>query len=100
MSSDLIRSRGIAFQPSYPNPFRDEATILYEVSEPGPVTIEVFSVTGRLVRHLFGGDVTRGLHRTTWDAADGQGRRVASGVYFLMVSSRGASASTKVLFVN
>ena len=100
VSSGMVRTEGIAFQPSYPNPFRDETTVIYDVPEPGPVAIEIFTVTGRLVRHLFSGDVTGGLHRMTWDGADGRGRRVASGVYFLMVTSRGNSASTKVLLVN
>ena len=99
ISSGVVREEGIAFLPSYPNPFRDTATILFELSEPGPVTIDVFTVTGRLVRHLLSGDATGGLHRTTWDGADGRGKRVASGVYYLMVASRGASASTKVLLV-
>ncbi len=68
----------------HPNPTADGATISYAVGgEQRWVRIGVYSVGGRLVRHLHDGPVDRGKHETTWDGRDADGREAASGVYFI-----------------
>ena len=48
-----------------------------------PVRLNIFDVTGRLVRTLVDGkSLQAGPHTALWDGRDGAGRSVASGTYF------------------
>ncbi|HXV14527.1 MAG TPA: choice-of-anchor B family protein [Candidatus Krumholzibacteria bacterium] len=75
---------------NYPNPFNPSTTIAYEVAREGDVSLAVYDVDGALVRVLARGRAPAGRHETRWDGADGGGRRVASGVYFVRLAANGA----------
>jgi hypothetical protein len=55
-----------------------------------PLMLDVFCVTGSMIRRLAAGAAAPGEHSVTWDARDGLGCRLPSGVYFyrLAVGSR------------
>jgi len=66
-----------------PNPFNPVTTIWYELPEPAAVRLQVFDVSGRLVRTLENGGVRGpGRHEAVWDGRSDAGRRVSAGVYF------------------
>ncbi|MDH3198005.1 MAG: T9SS type A sorting domain-containing protein [Candidatus Krumholzibacteria bacterium] len=77
-----------------PNPFNPTTTIRYELDAPGAVRLEVFDVSGRLVRTLAGGTRGAGPHDATWNGTDDAGRAVASGVYYYRLTA-GATTTTK-----
>jgi hypothetical protein len=64
----------------------------FRVELPGTTrgSIRVYDVTGRRVRTLLDGQLSRGSSTVAWDGRDGHGARVGSGVYFvrLKVSRR------------
>jgi hypothetical protein len=69
--------------PSYPNPFSPSVTIRYDLPVASQVTLQVYDVTGRLVRVLAdGAAMPAGQHQISWDSEDSAGRSVPSGVYF------------------
>jgi hypothetical protein len=72
--------RSVLLQNS-PNPFNPFTTIHYEVSEAAWVTVDVYSVDGRLVRKLACGLQEPGRYDVLWDGRDATGQGVASGVY-------------------
>jgi hypothetical protein len=52
-----------------PNPFSDQLTVNFEVTEPGPVLIELIDLTGRLVATIYQNNRTEsGMHRVTHTA--------------------------------
>lgn len=59
--------------------------------------VAIYSVDGRLVTPLQDGPVEAGEHEFVWDGRDGNGRRVASGVYFAVVTADEAVARAKVV---
>ena len=67
---------------NYPNPFRENTTIAYEVAEPGQVTITVFDLLGRRVRTLLNESQPAGRYQVAWNGHDGGGQPVAAGTYF------------------
>jgi hypothetical protein len=83
--------------PSSPNPFRDMATISFELPARGFVRIAVYDVSGRLVREIWGGEADAGLHTTHWDATDLAGTPVASGVYFCSVEAGGVTDTQRLV---
>ncbi len=80
-----------------PNPFRTKATVRYDVPFPGDlVTLRIYDVSGRLLRTLRDGLDPAGPHEVAWTGLDASGRRVASGVYFLVLNSKGVSRVERV----
>ena len=89
-----------AVLPSYPNPVRTgAATIRFTLPERRVVTLRVYDGSGRLVRELFDGQRTAGMHKVEWDGADQHGRQVASGVYFYQLDAGQESLTRKLTLV-
>ncbi len=72
-----------------PNPCNPSTTVEYALSRPGPVTLAVYDLRGRLVRTLVQADRPAGSHHERWHGDDAQGRHVASGVYVLRLQAPG-----------
>ena len=64
-----------------PNPFNSQTVLSYFLLEPGPVRLEVFTLTGQRIAVLHQGPQQAGYHRLHWDGRDIAGRSVASGTY-------------------
>ena len=79
-----------------PNPSSESVDICYSASAPQMLSLRVFTVDGRLVRVLEHGWHDQSLHSLTWDCCDQSGRKVPSGVYFLLLESDGVWKSEKV----
>lgn len=70
------------------------------LSRPGPVTITVHDLRGRMVRRLLAGsDLAAGEHLLEWDGRDASGRAVAAGVYLLRAGSGGGATAIKASVV-
>ncbi len=67
-----------------PNPFNPSTTIEFGLpaGASGTVTINIFDVTGRLVRSLLNESRSAGTWRVSWDGVTNTGTRASSGVYF------------------
>lgn len=70
---------------AYPNPFEDAVTLRYELLEPGPVRVEVVDAVGRTHGVLLSEFQAAGSHEVTWAGTDEAGRKLGSGMYFLVV---------------
>ena len=74
---------------SYPNPFRDETTITYELREAGKTRLQVFDAIGRLVAILVDEEQAVGPHTVVWDGHSQTGARLSTGIYFYRLSTGG-----------
>jgi len=72
---------------NYPNPFSDATTISFVLSRPSKVSLDVYDLAGRKVRTLESRRMESGKQQLAWDGTNDQGRRVASGVYFMRLES-------------
>jgi hypothetical protein len=101
VASDDARAGGTwALSQPYPNPFTTRTEIRYSVPASAPEAgIAVYDVSGRLVRNLARGPHTVGLHAVTWDGRDQEGRRVASGVYFVRMEAANTTEVQRLVFV-
>ncbi len=88
--------------PNYPNPFNPETWIPYQLSEAADVTMTLYDITGRVVRHLDLGHQRAGVYHNRsraayWDGRNAQGEPVASGVYFYTLKAGEFAATRKML---
>ncbi len=83
----------------YPNPFNPQVTIAYTLKEAAEVTISVFDVRGRRVREIRPGLKPAGRHREVWRGRDNEGRRQASGVYFIRLQAGSIEQTHRVMLL-
>ncbi|MBN2466119.1 hypothetical protein JXD38_10915, partial [candidate division WOR-3 bacterium] len=80
-----------------PSPFRDRAQLRLALPQPGPVSVEVLDVEGRVVKVLARGRFARGEHVLGWDGRDEAGRRVAGGIYVYRVATASGTVNRKAV---
>ncbi len=69
------------------NPSRGGASLSYRIERPGPVSVQLFDVSGKLLRTLEEGRYPAGARVIRWDGKDDHGQSVGSGVYFFKVAT-------------
>lgn len=79
-----------------PSVTRSGAELLLSAPARSAGAIDLFDVTGRLVRRL---DVTAGTSAVHWDGGAADGRAVSPGVYFLRHAGQEAGGSARVVVV-
>jgi len=83
----------------HPNPFNPKTTICFAVDHRQRVQVEIFDLTGRRVAVIADEVFNRGTHETSWLGCDDSGKEVASGTYFLRMTSEANTESRKVMLV-
>ncbi|WP_010259409.1 hypothetical protein [Treponema primitia] len=71
----------------------------YKLTRNGPVTIQVFTLDGTLVKVLVRENKISGEYRTSWDGKNNGGREVARGMYFIRVVAPDIDEIRKVMVV-
>ncbi|OQP57431.1 cellulase family glycosylhydrolase [Niastella populi] len=77
---------------AYPNPFRQNNTIVFNMEQAGHVYLSVFDLTGKEVAVLVNGNLQAGSHR-----ADFEPRRLPAGLYTLKLVHNGKITTTKLV---
>jgi uncharacterized delta-60 repeat protein len=81
---------------NYPNPFNPETKFVLALPQAGEVKLNIYSLTGQLVRALVEGTVAAGRHEISWNGRDQSGRVVANGLYWYQLVVAGESG--KIVF--
>jgi len=84
---------------NYPNPFNPLTTLSYDLAKAGHVTLQIFDVTGRVVRMLVDERKEAGRYSVEWDGRDGKGAALSSGIYFYRMVTADYSATQKMIMV-
>jgi hypothetical protein len=92
---DLPGARTSGLGQNYPNPFNPVTTIEYDVATAGRVTINIYDVTGALVRTLVDTQRAPGHYTAQWNGVDQRGNAVGSGVFFYRMSAPAFQSRTR-----
>ena len=86
------------FKAGYPNPFNpDESggiTLEYDLPAPAPVTVEIYTLTGKYVCSL-----DAESDHAVWDGLDADGQPVASGVYVARMRAGDHGGERRVVLI-
>ncbi len=86
---------------AWPNPFNPRTDLRFSLSADAAGSLDVFDISGRHLRTLAEGNFSAGQHQFVWDGRDGDGRALASGVYFARLAAftedGGSLAATRKL---
>jgi hypothetical protein len=78
----------LTVQPNVPNPFRNETALRIQLAAPSEVVLEIFDVSKRRLLQRPLGFLAAGPSTIRFEARDGGGRALPSGVYFYRVTAR------------
>ena len=78
--------REFAIAQNYPNPFNPTTTIDVSMPRDHYVILQIFDVTGRLVRTLIDGKLEAGIHQIEWNSRDNRNNLVSSGLYIYRIA--------------
>ena len=99
-----VRPQATVLAQNFPNPFNPETWIPYQLSEGTEVSIQIYDVSGRLVRSLDLGWQPVGSYMMPssaayWDGRNAVGERVASGIYFYTLQTSDFAATRRMVIL-
>ncbi len=86
-------------EANYPNPFNPITTINYALPKNGPVTLNVYDITGNKIRILVDQEQSAGYRSVVWDGRNNEGIEVNSGMYIFRITTGDYSDSRKMLMI-
>ena len=72
---------------NYPNPFNAQTQITYRLPRTETLELQVYGLTGQLIRTLVDGVVSGGVHTVVWDGLNAAGESVSSGIYLVQLEA-------------
>ncbi len=101
VGDQLVYTKGL---PNYPDPFRLETWIPYQLREDALVTLTIYDSSGRVVRTLDVGHQIAGIYTSRfkaayWDGRNELGEQVASGIYFYDLSAGHFSITERMVIL-
>ena len=86
--------KSFALHQAYPNPFNPATTIEFDLPEDTYVLLEVYDISGRLVKELYNNTKQAGYHSITWNAT-----MYSSGIYFVKLHAGKFHSTQKLMLV-
>jgi len=87
-----LRSRQVTAEPSV-----SSGTVEFALAAEGRTRLVIFDAAGREVRELVNSTLPAGEYRMRWDGCDGNGARLAAGVYVYRLESPAGAESGQVV---
>lgn len=95
VSAGQVMSKSFSFDV-YPNPFRNQATIAYNLVKGGSVEVKLFDMTGKEIAVLANAEQNEGSYELSFSAAQ---YNLAAGTYFVRLSLNGEVQTKQIVQV-
>jgi hypothetical protein len=83
---------------NYPNPFSQNTTIEFEINALKEVKITIFDMDGTQIKTLVNRNYPAGKYTLSWDGTNDQGEKLATGVYFYVLTTNNQKVSKKMIY--
>lgn len=84
---------------NYPNPFNPSTSIKFGIPEAGLVSIKIYDILGREVKSLLNEEMKAGSYVINWNGDDNSNNKLASGNYFLRITSGTYTNTIKMMLL-
>ena len=91
--------REFALGQNYPNPFNPTTKFVIAVPQTSKIELVVYDILGRKVKTLINEERNAGYHTIEWDGLNETNNQVATGVYFVRMSSDKFTAVRKIMMM-
>ena len=99
IADNIISPSVFNLKQNYPNPFNPSTSIDFEVFESSKVSLNVYDLSGRLVKNLLSGNLNSGAYSIEWNGKNANGISAAAGVYFYSISSKESTIIKKMSLI-
>lgn len=82
---------------AYPNPFNNSIDIRGNIDRDGTLKINIYNLSGKIVRSLFKDNVKAGTWNISWDGNDIYGSKLHSGIYIISINTKTEAYKIKVI---
>lgn len=82
-----------------PNPLVRNTNIYYSLDKAGTVKIDIYNLSGQIVRNLLNTNHQPGNYQTVWDTRDNFGRVLPAGVYLCRMKTSDGFTETKQIVI-
>lgn len=76
---------------NYPNPFNPVTNLTFNLARSTNVSIKIYNILGKEIKTLLEKELTPGSYTISWEARDGKGQLLPSGVYLIRFSATGGA---------
>jgi subtilisin family serine protease len=91
--------RAYALDQNRPNPFESNTSISYQLPAEGHVSINVYNISGQLVKTLVDTKQLPGVYNAAWNGRDNSGKHVSAGVYFYRLNAGNVNLTKKMVLL-
>ncbi len=81
---------------AYPNPFKDQLTIHYELGSASSVSLEMYDLNGRRIASLVQATQEAGVYEVVWNAQSGSVQPLTAGLYVIRLQTNAGVRTSKV----
>ena len=83
----------------YPNPFNGKLNIRYHINTVSNIYATIYDLSGKVIKSFESEPKYPGQHQLIWDTKNNNGDAVATGLYFISLSSKNRTTNKKVLYL-
>ena len=84
---------------NFPNPFNPTTSIKYDLPEDATVSLMIYDITGREIRHLVNETQNAGFKAIMWDGTNNYGHQVGTGMYLYQIKAGSFTQTKKMMFL-
>ncbi|HBL56207.1 MAG TPA: hypothetical protein DDZ36_10140, partial [Deltaproteobacteria bacterium] len=84
---------------NFPNPFNPNTTIAFDVAQTENISVVVYDLTGKMINKLVSNIYIPGHYQITWNALDGNGNSVPSGIYVYQLRTSSMVLTRKMVLL-
>jgi len=99
-SKDVASSTQLKLFQNYPNPVSEKTMIRFSVPSRTSISLDIYDISGRLVKTLARGIPGAGSYFTVWNGTDNNGSKVPGGVYLYNLKAGPYSETRKLLVIH
>ncbi len=96
VDQNLHYPRDLQLSSNYPNPFNASTHFELRVTDPGSVSVSIYTLSGSLVTELTGDQYVRGIFPLSWNGFNSQGKAMPAGVYIVTARNESSSVNQKI----
>lgn len=83
---------------NYPNPFRQETTIIFNLKNQSKVDLCIYNIKGQLVKTIVSSQLKSGNYEITWDGRNNNFNMCSNGIYLCKLTANNNSFTRKIIF--
>jgi len=95
----LVTPPNVVLNQNYPNPANPSTTISFSLPEDSNIELSIFNVKGQKVKTLKKEYLSKGTHNIIWEGNDSNNNKVASGIYFYKLITKGQTYTKKMILM-